>query len=318
MPAKTPLVKDTPMRRLSLSLLTCAILTLFALSPPLPVRGDDYPLSTPTAFQTNVTVTRVDIDRDRVEAVDDSGRAYTLDTYQAAIALRGTDRPGHTGDLVPGMRLHVQGTLASAQIVEAARIQVLPFRASRVSPAAPLGPREAGPVTLRGTVESADSRNHLIVVRVRDHERTVYINRQTDLQDVNSDNFGHLAYLPGERVTVVGAFQPNGTILASVISRRLQPGPRTVSAPAPDRSTLIGPVTKQSSRYGSRDIKVRVSVDREILVHVPHDAHIFRADRPISVHDLAKADVVRVRGTPDGDDFSASRIDVLRSNDEGL
>ncbi len=291
---------------------------LLALSPAPPVRGDDYPLSAPRAFQESVTVTRVDIDRDRVQAVDDSGRAYTLDTYQAAIALRGTDRPGHTGDLVPGMRLHVQGTLASAEVVEVKNVQVLPFRAPRVSPTAPAGPRDTGPVTLRGTVESADSHNHLIVVRVRDHERTIYINSQTSLQDVNSDNPGHLAYLPGERVTVVGAFQQDGTILANTISRRLQPGPRTFAAPLPDLNTLIGPITKQSSRYGSRDIKVRVSVDREVTVHVPHDAQVFRADRPISVHDLAKTDVVRVRGTPDGDDFNASRIDVLRSNDQGL
>jgi len=306
------------MRRFFPLLLTCAVLQLLAFSPPPPARGDDYPLSAPAAFQASVTVTRVDIDRDRVQAVDDSGRAYTLDTYQAAIALRGTDRPGHAGDLVPGMRLHVQGTLASAQIVEVKTMQVLPFRASRVSPAAPFSPRDTGTVTLRGTVESADSHNHLIVVRVRDHERTVYINSRTSLQEVNSDNPGHLAYLPGERVTVIGAFQPDGSILASVISRRLQPGPRLFSAPAPDPATLIGPVTKQSSRYGSRDIRVRVSVDREVLVHVPHNAQVFRADRPISVHDLAKTDVVRVRGTPDGDDFDASRIDVLRSNDEGL
>lgn len=306
------------MRHLSLLLLIGAVLMLLAPAFPPSARGDDYPLGAPVAFQTNVTVTRVDIDRDRVQAVDDSGRAYTLDTYQAAIALRGTDRPGHTGDLIPGMRLHVQGTLASSQIVEAKNVQVLPFRASRVPPAAPLGTRDTGPVTLRGTVESADSRNHLLVVRVRDHQRIVYINSQTSLQDVNSDNPAHLAYLPGQRVTVVGAFQRDGTILASAVSRRLQPALPAGSALAPDFNTLIGPVTKQSSRYGSRDIRVRVSVDREVTVHVPHEAQVFRADRPISVHDLAKTDVVRVRGTRDGDDFNAARIDVLRSNDEGL
>jgi len=306
------------MRRLFPLLSVCAVLTLLALSPPPPVRGDDYPLSAPTAFQANVTVTRVDIDRDRVQAVDDHGRAYTLDTYQAAISLRGTDRPAHTGDLVPGMRLHVQGTLASAQIVEATNIQVLPFRASRVSPTAPLGPRDTGPVTLRGTVESVDSHNHLLVVRVRNHQRTVYLNHQTDLQDVDANNPNHLAYLPGERVTVVGAFQQDGSVLAGTVSRRVQPGPRAFAAPTPDLNTLIGPITRQSSRYGSRDIKVRVSVDREMTVHVPHEAQVFRADRPISVHDLAKTDVVRVRGMPDGDDFNASRIDVLRSNDQGL
>ena len=303
------------MRRFSLLLLTCAVFASLAVSPIPLARGDDAPLSAPRAFHANVTVTRVDLDRDRVEAVDDSGRAYTLDTYQAAITLRGTDRPGHTGDLVPGMRLRVQGTLASAEIVEAATVQVLPFHASRAVPAAAATPRETGPVTLRGTVESVDSHNHLLVVRVRDHERTVYINSQTDLQDVEAHNPDHLAYLPGERVTVVGAFQPDETILADTISRRVQPGPRTVSAPVPDLNTLIGPVTKQSSRFGSRDIKVRVSVDHEVTIHVPRDAQVFRGDRPISVHDLAKADVVRVRGTPDDDDFNASRIDVLRSND---
>ncbi len=306
------------MRHFSFLLLTCAVFALCAVSPQPPARGDVPPVSVGAAFQTNVTVTRVDIDRDRVQAVDDSGRSYTLDTYQAAITLRGTDKPGHTGDLVPGMRLRVRGTLASAQIVEVETVQVLPFRAARTLPARPAAQRETGTVTLRGTVESVDSHNHLIVVRVRDHERTIYINSQTDLQDVSADNPNHLAYLPGERVTVAGAFQQDGSILADTISRRLQPGPRAVSAPVSDLNTLIGPVTKQSSRYGSRDIKVRVAVDREVLVHVPHDAQVFRADRPISVHDLAKTDVVRVRGTPDGDDFNAARIDVLRSNDQGL
>lgn len=300
------------MRRPFPLLLACTLWTLFALSPAPPAHAQDYPLSAPATFHADVTATRVDIDRDRVQAVDDSGRAYTLDTYQATIALRPPDRPGHTGDLVPGMRLRVQGTLASPQIVEVSSIQVLPFRAPRASPAAL---RETGPVTLRGTVESVDSHNHLVIVRVRDHERTVYINRQTDLQDVDAANPDHLAYLPGQRVTVVGAFQPDGTILAGTISRRVQPGPRTVAAPAPDINTLVGPVTRQSSRFGSRDIKVRTSVDREVTIHVPHDAQIFRSDRPLSVHDLAKGDVVRVRGTPDGDDFNASRIDVLRSND---
>ncbi len=303
------------MRRFSPLLLACTLWMLFALSPAPPAHAQDYPLSAPAAFHADVTATRVDIDRDRVQAVDDSGRAYTLDTYQAAIALRPPDRPGHTGDLVPGMRLRVQGTFASPQIVEASNIQVLPFRAPRASPTARAALHETGPVTLRGTVESVDSHNHLVIVRVRDHERTVYINRQTDLQDVDAANPDHLAYLPGQRVTVVGAFQPDGTILANTISRRVQPGPRTTPAPAPDINTLVGPVTKQSSRFGSRDIKVRVSVDREVTIHVPHNAQIFRSDRPLSVHDLAKGDVVRVRGTPDGDDFNASRIDVLRSND---
>lgn len=303
------------MRRFLLLLSTCAALLLPTLSPAPPARADDYPLSTPQAFRADLTVTRVDIDRNRVQAVGDSGRAYTLDTYQAAIALRGTDRPGHTGDLVPGMRLRVQGTLASADIVEASSVQVLPYRASRAASPAPPPVRDLGAVTLRGTVESVDSHSRLLVVRVRDHQRTVLVNAQTDLQDVDTGNPDHLAYLPGERVTVVGTLRPDGAVLADTISHRVQPGPRTAPAPAADLNTLIGPVTRQSSRYNSRDIKVRVSVDREVTVHVPRDTQVFRGDRPISVHDLAKADVVRVQGAPDDDDFKASRIDVLRSND---
>lgn len=296
--------------------LTYAIAALLGASLHAPARADAPPrLHAGAAFQATVTITRVDLDRDRVQVVDDGGRAFILDTYQSAIVLRGTDAPGHTGDLVPGMRLRVQGTLASAQIVEAKTVQVLPFQAPRTAPTPPAQQTQSGPVTLRGTVESVDSHNHLIVVRVRDHERTVYINSQTDLQDVEANNPDHLAYLPGQRVTVQGAFQPDGTILANTVSRRIQPGPRTAPAPAPDLNTLVGPVTRQSSRYGSRDIKMRIGDTREVTVHVPRDAQVFRGERGISVHDLAKSDVVRVRGTPDGDDFRASRIDVLRSND---
>jgi hypothetical protein len=71
-------------------------------------------------------------------------------------------------------------------------------------------------------------------------------------------------------------------------------------------------VSKTSDRYLSRDIKVRMDSGREVTIHVPHDARVVRDGQPISVHDLTGDDVVRVIGSFNGDDFKATRIDVLR------
>ena len=91
-------------------------------------QDSDYPFQTQAGFTINASVVQVDPDRDRVQATGDDGKTYTLDTYKAAIILLGTTRTGQTGDLVEGMRVHVEGLLVSGSIIEAKKVSVLPFR----------------------------------------------------------------------------------------------------------------------------------------------------------------------------------------------
>lgn len=298
------------------SLLLCAS---FLLLRPLPAsaQNPDYPFQT-QAFAADMTVTHVDPDRDRVQATGDNSKAYTLDTYRAAIVLIGTKRTGQTGDLVEGMRVHVAGTLvSSAAIVEADRVSVLPFHAPSAPPASPNAPiyktpapdngQNTGGVTLRGTVESVDDRRGQFVVRVGDHTRTVRLTYDTDVSAL-PENTGHVPVRPGDRVTVAGTFGPNGSVTADAVSLT-----RTLRAIGPARRPpgLTGPVVATSDRLRSRDIKVRDGSGRDVTVHVPHNALVTRDGRPISIHELGKQDVVRVDGTPDGDAVRATAITVI-------
>lgn len=186
------------------------------------VHADDYPYQGQANFSLDGTVAQVDVDRDRVVLTGDNGRTYTVDTYQCHIALRDTDRPGTTADLVPGMRLHIAGALASSTIVEADQVTVQPYRSTGPvpRPISPSKPVFAGhePITLRGTVESVDNTHDRFVVRVRDHTRTVYVNDQTDLEDLDYGGSGDQIPLhSGDRVTVAGTFRTDGTVLASSV-----------------------------------------------------------------------------------------------------
>jgi len=165
-------------------------------------------------------------------------------------------------------------------------------------------------------VESVDNNRGAFVVRVNDHTRTIMVNDRTDYGYITWDGpVDRILVKVGDRVTVTGTLERDGTVLASTVTRRevLQAGDT-----AAHRNVLTGPVTRPSNHLTSRDIKVRVSVGQEVTVHVPRDTAIMRDGQAISVHSLSRNDVVRVEGTPDGDDFKASRIVVLRSNDDGL
>lgn len=299
--------------------LVCLMLAVMAGTGGARVWGDGYPYQGQANFVVSGVVSAVDIDRDRIALTADGGHAYTLDTYKAAIALRGTDKPGMTVDIVPGMRLRARGTRVSADIVEADRVTVLPYvgGARPPEPQRDSTPTPAGQsILLRGTVESVDSKRDAVVVRVNDHTRTVLVDERTDFQDIEyGGGSDRIPLKPGDRVTVAGTFARDGTVLASAVTRRAA---LLTGEAANHRGVLTGPVTHPSNHLTSRDIKVRVSVGQEVTVHVPRDTAIMRDGRPISVHSLSRNDVVRVEGTPDGDDFKASRIVVLRSNDDGL
>lgn len=299
--------------------LVCLMLAVMTAAGRARGQGDSYPYQGQANFVVSGTVTAVDIDRDRIALTADGGHAYTLDTYKANITLRGTDKPGMTADLVPGMRLRASGTRVSADIVEAGTVTVLPY----VGGARPGGVQRPGAPTLadqsillRGTVASVDSSRGAVVVRVNDHTRTVLVDERTDFQDIEyGGGSDRIPLKPGDRVTVAGTFARDGTVLASAVTRRAA---LLTGEAANHRGVLTGPVTHPSNHLTSRDIKVRVSVGQEVTIHVPRDTPIQRDGRPISVHSLSRNDVVRVEGAPDGDDFKASRIVVLRSNDDGL
>jgi hypothetical protein len=287
----------------------------------------------------------VDADRDRVTISTSDGRQYNLDTGDCIIRLRTSSQPGETGDLVAGMHVRISGRLLAAGVVAADTVTVLPYSDDHPSEDRPTGPvavsdEPAPPVDnppassadshirLRGTVESVDDDAGVVVVHVRDHARTVRIDHHTDLTDIPSPDDDHIGLHPGDRVTVSGMLHGDGTVTADAVSlsqnidaARTNPDAgykvREQGASGGDVDNndhqIVGRVSHESDRLLSRDIKVQLEPDREITVHVPHDARVLRDGRPISVHELTEEDVVRVVGYWDGNDFHADRIDVLRT-----
>jgi len=335
------------------SIMTTALVALGlagGLTSTPPVHAQNYPYQGQASFSLDGTVDRVDVDRDRVIVAGDDGRSYTVDTYRSSISLRNTSRRGETGDLVPGMRLHVTGTRLSGDIVEADQVSVQPFRSARPTIPVP-GHRSNAPVrnsdpygrrsdpyntnpyssdsysndsyssssrgiTMRGTVESVDNRRGTFVLRINNRTRTVYVNSSTDLTDLDrSVNRGNRIPLRvGDRVSVAGVLQSNGTVTADTLSARNLTGSSSNyrnDSTYRRGNSLQGVVTQTSSKLLSRDLKVRLSSGREVTVHVPKDVTIRRNGRAISVHELTSDDQVRIDGSYDGNDFKATRIEVL-------
>jgi len=151
-------------------------------------------------------------------------------------------------------------------------------------------------------------------VHVGNHTRTVYLAGATDLSGMALRDPNRFPVKPGDRVTVAGRLQPDGGVLAGAVSLS-----KTIALPAsvplPDR-VLFGRITSVSNRFTGRDIKIRLTDDREVKVKVQRGLSIRRDGRPISVHDLRGGDDVRVTGSFDGSDFKADRVDVLHRGDK--
>ena len=304
---------------------------LMALGGALPrvsaqTSGDDYPYHGQAGYTLDGTVTQVDPDRDRVTVSGDDGQTYTVDTYETAIKLRSTDRAGRTGDLMPGMRLHITGNRVSSELIEAENVVVLPYRSVRpIDPAVPSpGAYQTGQrVTLRGTVESVDNGRGSFVLHISDHTRRIFVSDNTQLQDLNYNSGNDLPLHSGDRVSVIGTFNDDGTVQATLVTPRRLDGSENAPEPAPfleprgsrdDHQTLTGRIT-QESNFFSRDIKVRLNPDEEVTVHVPKSVSIRSEGREISVHDLHKDELVRVYGHDVGDSFQAERIQVTGGDD---
>ncbi len=278
-----------------------------------PARAQAYPTSA-RAFATDGVLTRVDADHDRATLAGDDGRTYTLDLSGADITLLDGNRAGMTPDLARGARVHVGGRLIAGGLVEAARVRVLgasALPAPHVVIAAPADP-PPGVFTVRGTVAATDARRGTFVLRVSGHTRNIVLADNTDLSELPGHAGKPFPVSPGERVTVAGGLQPNGDVLAGLLSAR--PDVDYSRLPVALDRVLLGRVSSRSSRYvSSRDIKIRLDGnDREVKIKVPRGIPIQRDGRDISVHDLQNDDTLRVSGVYEGDEFRAARIEILR------
>ena len=319
-----------------------AQLTRFAFpAPPFGSAGiraeDTYPLQSTSAFTLLATLTNVDVERDRLSLKADDGRKFVADAYDTKIIMLDRSRKGEVGDLVPGMRVRITGYLLSPSIIAADQLRVLPLAAaqadSSMSPARPpqdvrqapsktaKGPSVSSryyhpePIRLRGTVDSVDDAGGTIVVRVKDHTRTVLVSSSTDLTDITDVDDTHIGINPGDRITVQGMLQQNGSVKATVVSRSrdIQKVATHITGDTDTDHQLIGHVSHTSSKISSRDIKIMVRPGHEVEIEVGHSIPVLRHGERISVHDLTLDDVVRVQGDYDGDAFKATQIEVLEA-----
>ena len=263
-------------------------------------------------FVMEGVLTRVDANRERVILNGDDGKTYTLDTADAEITLLDGNRAGMTPDLARGMRIHVSGQQIASGIAEVSLLRVLDAARPASSPVRVTAPAGAA-IELRGTVSSLNTRRGTFVVRVRDHTRTILLADDTDLSGMALSDPSRFPVKTGDRVTVAGRLQSDGSVLAGAISlsKTISLPPAVVHA----ARVLVGQISSTSSRYTSRDIKLWLSNDREIKIKVPRGIPIRRDGQAISVHDLNENDTVRVTGAYEGNDFKADRIEVLRRDD---
>ena len=272
--------------------LTCAVLLALGLSAVVPdgtvskpVRADDSPFQS-QPFTMNGTIAKVDVDRDRVTFNGDDGKRYTLDTSQCDITLPDGNRAGLTADLAPGNRVHVVGHLLSSSIAEVDQLRLLgdPDRPA-TRPTRPRTLPQDGdsapiPIDFRGTVDSIDTDRGAFVVRVKDHTRTVLLADNTDVSGLHLPDPSVFPVKPGDRVTVAGFLQPDGNVLAGVVSLSRTVALPPVPAVSPRPPSLVGRVSSTSNRYTGRDIKIRLSGNsREVKIRVPHGVVIRRDGR---------------------------------------
>ena len=291
---------------------------LLTLGWTVATRSDPLPFE-PKPFVQSGVLEKIDDERDRVVFRADTGQRYTLDMTDSAISLANTTRHGSLPDLRPGMRIHVSGQLLSPTIAEAMQVRVLGPKAirplPRPTPALPPTSTSPGIFTVRGNVKAVDVKRGSFILTVQDHTRTILLADDTDLAGLGKAEPQAFPVKIGDRVTVAGVLQPDGTVLAGAISfsRDVTIPPRTFP-PRPRISQsqiLVGRVSSTSDRYSSRDIKIRLEDDQEVKVKVPRGVAIRRDGQPLSVHDLRGGDLLRVSGKYEGEDFRASHMEVV-------
>ena len=247
------------------------------------------------------TVKRVEAGPHAALFTGDNGQEFVLDLSQAKVIL-----PSGVKALTPGQRGMVSGLGNSDGSIAVRRFQILPPPpASALIAAAP----EPLDITVRGTVEAVNFETGSFVLRVNTHTRTVFVTPDTDVSGLGPAASGAFPAQPGRRVTVGGALQPNGTLLAGVLTVKEDLDYQT--APAQANRVLFGTVSAPANKLRGRDFRIRLADGTEVKIGSLHSIPVRRTGRLVSVYDLNRRDQVRVTGRLRGIDFEAARVDVL-------
>jgi len=265
--------------------------------PPLSISGQHLTLAG--------TLKRIEAGPHAALFAGDDGRQYVLDLSQAKIVLPG----GAHLPLLAGTRGYVSGLGNPDGSITVSRLQVLPAPLPALPPVVAASD-EPVDLTVRGTVEAIDLEHGAFVLRINTHTRTVFVTPDTDVSGLGGVAGGQFPVQPGRRVTVGGSLQPDGSVLAGLLTQKEDVDYQT-AATQPNR-VLFGTVSSPANKLAHRDIKIR-SADggTETKIGIPRGIPIRRAGLQISVYDLSRRDSVRVTGRRAGTDFHAARIDVL-------
>ena len=264
-----------------------------APAPPVAIAGQQVTFAG--------TIRRVEAGPHAALFTGDNGQDFVLDLSQAKIIL-----PSGIKSLSPGQRGTVSGRGNSDGSIAVSRFQIL------LAPPVPI-PIAAVPepldITVRGTVETVNFETGSFVLRVNTHTRTVFVTPDTAISGLGPAASGAFPVQPGRRVTVGGALQPNGTLLAGVLTVREDLDYQT--APVQANRVLFGTVSSPANKLRGRDFRIRLADGTEVKIGSPHSVPVRRTGRLVSVYDLSRRDQVRVTGRLRGIDFEAVRVDVL-------
>lgn len=247
------------------------------------------------------TIKRVEAGPHSALFTGDNGQDFVLDLSRAKVIL-----PNGIKSLTPGQRGMVSGLGNSDGSIAVRRFQILPPAPVPVAIAAVPEPLD---VTVRGTVEAVSLETGSFVLRVNTHTRTVYVTPDTDVSGLRPEASGPFPVQPGRRVTVGGALQPNGTLLAGVLTDKEDLNYQTAANQA--NRVLFGAVSSPANKLRGRDFRIRLLDGTDVKIGSPHSVPIRRTGRPVSVYDLNRRDQVRVTGRLRDTDFEAARVDVL-------
>ena len=247
----------------------CAALAFFGLLgcsfglSTVPACADDDPYSPHHAeYVVEGIVQSVSRSDDRLALSGTDNHRYVVDAYAADIILRESRRLGETADLARGMRVEVTGTLLGRNLLEAARLRVLP-NADYILPvpapvvfappspplALPLPPEPAPApaqpqLNLNGLVREVDAARNQVTFLGDDDKRYTLDTHAADIILRGTERAGQTAdLLRGMRVRLVGALLPNGRVEADRL--RVLPA---LEAPAPPPAP-VAPVVEDMSVY---------------------------------------------------------------------
>jgi len=230
--------------------LAFGLLCLVPCLSTVPVRADDDPYNPRHAdYVVEGVVQSVNRADDRLAVAGTDNHRYIVDAYAADIILRENHSLGETLDLARGMRVEVTGTLLGRNLLEAARLRVLPGAGDTTpapapavfAPPVPLPvptlplPVEAAPapaqpqLNLDGLVRDVDAARSEVTFLSDDDKRYTLDTRTADIILRGTERAGQTADLArGMRVRLIGALLPSGLVEADRI--RVLPA---AEAPAP-------------------------------------------------------------------------------------